>query len=251
VRLSPGTIVRGRLSENVPRPVLNGKIITTTAPKPDGDAWGEKSPSLVWHEWTTIAPDGTFVLQSIPRSGQIQIIAVCDDFVSETTLPDAGPFVMGQLFDIDGLELEVTVSMEPTATVELTIRKPDGSLLDSGTVSSSPNMRYFKGGSTYLGQTMNSLDVVSMQLLPPQQWKPRFRRETNLPFLKRPVVNGVAMLRGIPVGAIGGNSAVLQHPDFQFPSAEGNNAGQVGFERIAGQTTKLSVTAEPQQPALK
>ena len=46
VKLKPGTVVLGKLSESVPRPVKNGYVITATLPKPAEDSWKQRG-SLV------------------------------------------------------------------------------------------------------------------------------------------------------------------------------------------------------------
>jgi len=178
------------------------------------------------------------------------MIAVCDGFVSKTTVADAKPFVMGQLIDIDEAELTVTVSMEPTASVEIILRKPDGSPLESGSVSASPNMRLFKGGSTLLGQAFNSIERVHNQLLPPQQWKPTYRRALDLPFLNCPVVNGRATLHGIPVDVTGGDSVFLQHDEFEFPTPIGDDRARVRFQLNPSKPTQLTVTVVPHDQTL-
>ncbi len=251
VSLTPGTVLRGQLSNNVPRPVRHGIAITATAPKPAGSSYAEQNPSLVWQASVDINADGSFTLPSIPRSGKIQIIVVCDDFVSKTTIPESGPFVMGQLFDVEGSEMSVTVEMEPTASVEITVRQPDGSLLESGTVSASPNQKYYLGGSTIVGQRVNSLDYIQQQLLPhaerdSQSW---FKRERNFPFFEQPIAAGVVTLRGLPAGAIGANTAGLMHEELSFPVAIGTDRGAVRYELKSGKVTKLEVTAVPHQQA--
>jgi hypothetical protein len=201
VKLSPGTRVSGVLADNVPRPVCGGTVMTVTLPKPEGDAWGEIAPSLLWYEWAEIQADGTFELPSVPRSGQIQVIATCDGWVSKTTIAEAGSFVMGQLFEIADPATEVVVDMEATGTLELTVLDPTGQPLNSGSVSTWPNQRYYKGGSTFLGARLRTVHQVMNQLLPADQrtsnwWK----SDENIPFVDRPIENGVAVLQGQSVG---------------------------------------------------
>ncbi|MEZ6074220.1 MAG: hypothetical protein R3C56_00685 [Pirellulaceae bacterium] len=247
VLLTPGTVVHGQLSGDVPRPVRNGHVITTTAPKPAGDSYAEQDPSLTWHNKAPIDEDGTFTLPSIPHSGKIQIIAVCDGFVCKTTMPDAGPFVMGQLFDVSAGEMSVTVDMEPTASVEITIHRPDGGLLESGKVSASPNQKYYLGGSTMIGSGYNSLDTIERQMLPADARgeQSRLHRQRDFPFMEQPVIDGVATLRGLPASAIGANQAVLQNQEFSFPIMLGSDFGEVHYELKPGEVTKMEVTVVP------
>ena len=76
IRMTPGTRLIGTLSDNVPRPVKNGYVVTTTVPKPAGNSWDKEDPSLSWMQWEQIAGDGSFELSSIPQGGEIQVIAL-------------------------------------------------------------------------------------------------------------------------------------------------------------------------------
>ncbi len=228
VKLSAGTKILGVLADNVPRPVKNGYIIATSAPKPAENSYGEKDPSLTWHDWSEIREDGTFELASIPRGGDLQIIGICDGWLSSTNIPEAnGHFIMGQLFklDKDKPQIELTLEMEQTGSLELTILQPDGTPLNEGEISSWPNQAYLKGGSTLLGQRYRSLQFVEIQLLPIGE-QPRPRREVRqLPYQGK-VVDGKVTLTGLPIGL--GESLELMHPQLILKSNDAE--GQVGFK---------------------
>ncbi|NNE00834.1 MAG: hypothetical protein HKN47_26260 [Pirellulaceae bacterium] len=255
VRLKPGTRLTGNLSDNVPRPVQNGYVITVTAPKPANDSYSEEAPSITWHQWEPINPDGTFVLQSIPRSGKIQVIAVCDGWLSKT-IPKENFFVKGHLFDIDDDEVDVTVEMEETGTLEVVINTPGGEPLDGGTISSWPNQQYFKGGSTWLGARYSTMTSVLRQITPIDRRKPiDYRPDMNLPFSKQPVRNGIATLRGLPVGRK--NSIVLQHAKWILSAGDDKDdenvanaaeAGTVSFLIESPDTKRITVQLQSTDP---
>ncbi len=245
IPLKPGTQVNGKLSDNVPRPVNHGYVVTTTAPKPANNSWDKENPSLTWVQWEPIADDGTFELKSIPSSGELQIIALCDGWLSKTTIPGQLFFVMGQLFPIESDKMEVTVEMERTGTIDLTISDPDGQPLNGGTVSSWPNQKYYKGGSTLLGMRYNSIDLIENQLLPRDKQKQAFSREySRLPFVAQPIENGTATLSGLPLGKA--NSLVLQHPDLKFDSPnQPLGPGEVSVTIDSHQPKQLALKTEP------
>lgn len=202
VRLTPGAEVRGQLAAEVPRPVTQGFAILCALPKPDGDSWAEDSPSITWNDYVPIAEDGSFHFASVPKSGELQIIAVCDGWVSKTTIPEAQSFVMGQLFAVQESSVTINVEMERTGSLELTFIKPDGQPLESGSVGSSPNQRYYKGGSTLLGQRYRSLAMVENLLLPINERMNNWfeNPSKDFPYLNQSVENGRTTLRGLPVG---------------------------------------------------
>ncbi len=243
IKLSPGARIVGKLSDNVPRPITRGYVMTRSLPKPAGDSYAEESPSLAWEDSVPITADGSFALPSVPRSGVIQLIAVCTGWVSQTTIPEAHTFVMGQLFDVDNAQVEFTLQMEQTGTLELTILKPDGTPLDGGKVSAWPNEKLYKGGSTLLGQNFHSIRWIENQLLPIEQRTVPYTEATDLPFLEQPVKNGVVILSGLPIG----NREIcsLQHPEYDFPVNDDNKEPRLRFELNDPEPAKMTVTVVP------
>ena len=165
----------------------------------------------------------------MPRGGDLQIIGICDGWLSSTNIPEAnGHFIMGQLFklDKDKPQIELTLEMEQTGSLELTILQPDGSPLNEGEISSWPNQLYLKGGSTLLGQRYRSIQFVEMQLMPVgEQTRPRREANRELPYQGK-VVDGKVTLKGLPVGR--SESVVLIHPQLILKTDDAE--GQVGFK---------------------
>ena len=218
LKMKPGTRVEGKLSDNVPRPIKNGFAITCTAPKPAGDSYSDEDPTVTWSQWAKINEDGTFVLKSIPRSGEVQIIAVCDDWVS-TTVPKHRAFVKGQLFEIDDDVINPLVEMEKTGTLEVSILDPDGKPLDGGKVSSWPNQQYHLGGSTILGRRFASLLRIENQLRPIGDKKEvNYRKRFSTQFSDQRVNDGKATLKGLPIGM--SYSIILEHDDYVFETED-------------------------------
>ena len=134
VPLKPGVRVVGHLADDVPRPIKNGRVIPTIV---------NGSPSWTHWRWDAtaeIAPDGTFELNSLPRVENLQLIALCDGWVSRSPSLDEvndyveknhwhnlkyrGPnstFVYPQLVHIGGLAANPVIPMDATATCEVTV----------------------------------------------------------------------------------------------------------------------------------
>ncbi|MCR9291246.1 MAG: hypothetical protein NXI32_00920 [bacterium] len=243
VKLSPGARIEGRLDEAVPRPIRGGYAMITSVPKAEGDSWQEHSPSLVWHDWTSVDENGNFVLESVPRSGEIQVIVTCDGWVSKTTVPEARSFVMGQLFTVNEPSTQLTVEMEPTGTLELTILRPDGEALQDGNVSTWPNQKYYKGGSTLLGSRFRSIDAVINQMKPAAErtglWSDG---RSELPYLDCPVKNGLVVLRGIPLNR--SESLALMHDDFRL---QGGLDEYPRFTLESDEPKSMTLTAVPHE----
>ncbi len=199
-----------------------------------------------------ITADGKFELTSVPRLGEIQIIAVCDGWVSKTeiTIPKAKDFfVLGKVFDASGTQVDVTLDMEQTGTLELSILSPDGRPLESGVVSSGPN-QLFNNGECYLGQQFWSIKKVRNQLVPIDQQTPAFDEEPNLPFYKQPIVNGITVLRGLPVGLMD-EECVLHHDDYQFPDNANGREGRLLYKFDSAEPKKVTITVVPRSKVAK
>ena len=75
VAMQPAARIEGVLSDNVPRPVHNGRIKVSTLP-PTWDSWNR----VKWFTWTPVRPDGTFTIDGWPADEPLQLIALCDGY---------------------------------------------------------------------------------------------------------------------------------------------------------------------------
>jgi len=200
VWLSPGAVLRGMLSQNVPRPV-SGYVVAEAVPSPAGERDAAENPSLVWYDWAEIAEDGSFEFESLPRGGEVHLMAFCDGWLAETNrdLNGADHFKMGQLFKLDAQSVDVELKMEPAGTLEVQALAPDGTPLTEGAIASLPNQRFSKGGIGLLGQRLRSIHLIENQFLPPD--KRREPEDYGLEFHYRKRVNpdGVTVLTGLPL----------------------------------------------------
>ena len=88
VTLEKSASVRGKLDENVPRPVKNGRVVAEIIQPPAQPLSGS---GLTWRDWAKIEEDGSFALDGLPR-GDVQLIAMCDGFIAESgTAPNRFP----------------------------------------------------------------------------------------------------------------------------------------------------------------
>jgi len=236
-------MTEGQLSDNVPRPIENGRIIATSVPKPEGSNWEEKDPSVVWHACTSIDANGSFILPSVPRRGVIQIIAICDGWLSTTTISEArGHFVMGQPFALDRPEIYPKVEMERTGSLEVMLTKPDGSPLEGAKVYTSPNQSHLKGGSTILGSELNSLSNVEKQLNPGLEQTSLFPRRNTERFSGTTDSNGRVTLRGIPVGK--NESLAVSHPQYSLPRDGDRRSSSVAYKIESTEPFQLELKLE-------
>ncbi len=65
--MTAGKEIKGSLSENVKRPVKEGKVFAHCIPKPMGNTWDDKEPSISWGDVAEVQPDGTFTFLPFQR----------------------------------------------------------------------------------------------------------------------------------------------------------------------------------------
>ncbi len=151
VAMQPGVRVKGVLSENVPRPVREGRV----------KAWSlapvqPAKERVTWWTWVPIEPDGTFVIDSWPADEPIQLIALCDGFMAASGKapecvknpldPDKDPYGRPQVFQPDG-DQPIELAMTPLVDCVVTVVDEDEAPVAGVTVVSNPNVGWWNSGS--------------------------------------------------------------------------------------------------------
>jgi len=151
IELRPAQRIEGRLSDNVPRPVHNGRVKGwTLAPA------GAGGDHVRWFTWTAVDPDGTFTIDGWPDSEPLQLIALCDGYIASSgKAPDAvenppdpedDSFQRPQVFALTEGE-PVEVEMTPLARCLVTAVDEDDQPVAGVTVESWPNVGWWNHGS--------------------------------------------------------------------------------------------------------
>jgi hypothetical protein len=250
VEMSPGIRIEGRVDDNVPRPVKNGRVLIAVRPRQipaylvpeDTDAiWKRIGAFWVWRTYRPIAEDGTFVFESVPP-GEVDVIVQGDGFASKSigklhnrmpdgTLGDGPPFAIPQPFPLTAPLTKIEIITEPTATLELTAKTKWGSPIEGATVYLNPNV-YRMGG--IFGVTRASSE------------KP-FRTPAALPELTysgKTDSAGKVVLKNFPAV---GHGLEITHPQYVIPLEEphGLPNRRVRTDFSPGLTNVVNVTMQP------
>ena len=151
IPLLPSVRIKGVLSDNVPRPVRNGRVKAETL-----DPAGADANRVSWRTWVAIQADGTFVIDGWPAGEELQLIALCDGYaatsgqappgVNNPPDPSDDPFTRPQVFALrDGEQIEV--AMTPLVRCVATAVDADGKPIAGVTVESWPNVCWWNSGS--------------------------------------------------------------------------------------------------------
>lgn len=238
VELKRGVTVRGELDATVPRPVQKGRVIAHVWPP---DCRPEDDPPQ-WHTCTDVNADGSFTLDSLPP-GDLEIVALCDGFVSAN---GPGRFRMRypQKHVLGSGDLTVTISMEPTARLEVLVTDEQGRPLKDALVSTSPNVRYGEWSATVLGSDcyhttdwlLNGFETGTAKW-----WSLGAFQD----FSATTDSSGLAVIPNLPTEA---DEFHVEHPKFVLPAVEtgvGDRHREAIVALVAGKTNRVSVKLVP------
>lgn len=210
VTLRPGVRVRGRLGNSVPRPVKNGRVFALAADLAEETQRG-------WTAVAAVAADGTFVLESIPAGEYLQVVALCDGWVSRSPKPleesefirlhdlpasvesvAVGWQVLPQLYDP---QERLIVAMEPTAACEVTVLDGQGRPVADAQVAFSPNQQFRNLSESYLGAMRDMASLIRERLVAAAPFTEPEGPEAPLPqYLGKTDQKGVVVISGLPAG---------------------------------------------------
>jgi hypothetical protein len=148
IELIPAKAVRGKLSDNVPRPVVNGRVKMQTIS--DGRSWS----SVSWSDWAEVSEDGTFEIPAWPHDQPMQLIALSDGFIGKSGEKPSmvserrarGDYWRAQVF-MTPHEEDPVVEMEPMVECRFEFTNSFEKELADVTVTANPNIGWWNGGS--------------------------------------------------------------------------------------------------------
>ncbi len=240
LEMKPGIRLEGRLADNVPRPVKNGRVLISVRPK-EFPAWTtnwdqvnpvfDKFPNVsFWKTYRPIAADGSFVFESVPP-GEVDVIVHGDGFASKDGGTASHGFGVPQAFALEAPTTRIEVATEPTATLEFTAKTKDQKPVEGATVDLNPNVIRIGG---IFGDMRRSSEEPFNKLAPLE----------NVPYSAKTDKNGVAIIPNVPA-CTGGMD--VEHPRFEVPLQDPkgwrNRYVRVSFR--AGETNHLTLVLEP------
>ena len=151
IPLQPSVPVRGVLSDNVPRPVREGRVkVETLAPA------GAAQDRVSWCTWAAVHADTSFTINGWPADEPMQLIALCDGYIATSGItpafvqnpfdPGRDPFNRPQVFQVGDNE-PVEVAMTPLARCIVTAVDENDVPVAGVTVVSWPNVCWWNSGS--------------------------------------------------------------------------------------------------------
>lgn len=213
VTLKPSSRVTGRLSNDVPRPIKNGRVFGSVVSPHSADYY-----QSTWTATTKIAEDGSFVLEALPPDETLQLIAICDGWISRSPLkteteaysqqhgfpkgeasdPRAG-MVLPQLVWLGERNIDTAVPMTATGSCEITaLDDKTEQPLANVEIQFSPNQLFHQAGSTYLGSGYDELAAARARLAGQNNDPKGFRIDPERRYQAKTNDQGVAVITELP-----------------------------------------------------
>lgn len=249
LEMKPGIRLEGRLDDNVPRPVKNGRVLISVRPK-EFPAWNnyadvddilKKYPNVYpWKSYRPIAEDGTFVFESIPPGG-LDVIVHGDGFISQSggdfsqrngsKLEKVSGFALPQAFSLVAPTTKIEAVTEPTATLEVTAKTKAGRPVEGATVYVNPNVVRMGG----IFGDMRQSSEEPFRNLPPLP---------DVPYFATTDKDGFAVIRNVPAIT---DAMDVYHPQYQVPLQEpkGWRGRYIRLAFSPGETNHYDLTLEP------
>ncbi len=229
LELKPLAVLRGRLDDAVPRPIVGGHVWVNLHASAGNVGLSSD------HE-ASVAPDGTFEIQGL-RGASGQVVALCDGWVSKLVpprgieesrfrpAPDASPAEIAQVLAQAQAEDRIAqpvdvlagallvVEMERAGELEVRVTDADGTPLADVGVSASPNV-YWNG--------------VGSSLFPWRSWDARTDAQ------------GTALITNLPVDPSLWFGA--QSPTHQMRKEDRDRPPSAAIE--SGKTTRVELVLE-------
>lgn len=222
--MPPPRKIVGKLSDNVPRPVKNGRVKAESLPLTDDDQKGECG----WFSWAPVAEDGTFEIKAWPEDEGIQLIALCDGYVAKWGDPPAGieeerrGLRRPQVCSVEELNEgggDVEIQMEPMILCKVTAVDQQGEPIAGVKVMSYPNVCWWRGGS----QVYCSPLVRCERLFVERDYMKAIDDDFSQPFTATTDDLGRCQLE-LPAG---GERLYAEHDKFELPIVDGDRAQRI------------------------
>ncbi|MGI8907375.1 MAG: carboxypeptidase-like regulatory domain-containing protein [Candidatus Sumerlaeaceae bacterium] len=220
VQLKRGLTLRGRLSDNVRRPVANGRVLAAAQWPPPGSPLAGSTATTMREGGADIAPDGSFEIPGLPE-GPGEIIGLCDGYIAAHRQLSARPYEQNQVYNLNSdpnAALFILV-MEETGGLRVRVVNSSNQPIIGARLAAWPNVFWSTGVSTlYLDEKLWSATTNG---------------------------NGFAALKGFRPGS----QPFTVEANGWTPPIRVDASGQATRTQyaaiIAGLTTELVVTMEP------
>jgi hypothetical protein len=239
VELHPSLRVAGRISDNVPRPIRNGRLKTETL-NPDRN----NPDRAAWFSWFPINSDGTFVIDGWPAGEPMQLAALCDGYIAvsgkapavvkDPPDPKNDFYYRPQVFEPKPNE-SIEVAMKPLDRCEVKAVDENEAPLAGVKISAWPNVGWWNSGSQVYCDSL----VRSEDRLHDREYSNAVDKNAPEPFEAKTNDQGIAVLE-LPARK---QELGIESDIYELPVFLGSRDTKV--EILSGQTTHKTLRLQP------
>ena len=255
VPLYPGVRISGQLSVDVPRPLKKGGHVLASIKAGDTDLNKYPSQHVYWGDVAMIDENGKFEFSDLPRDSHVELIAVCDGWLSKAKTEDLADYDQIHQTEFQKLnehaaaastpvfiereDVAVTLNMIQLGQCEILVEDENGKPLDLAEVNFSPN-HHTRGGGTSLGAGGRSLDLRHNQRTrsrgPSMKWLSQYLRATG--------PDGRVVIVNLPAGF---ETFQVTYPGYEMPGDPRLDYGvPMGMTEVKpGVTSKIIIRMKP------
>ena len=263
--LEPGIRLEGRLDDSVPRPIKNGCVELYINEGEDHKI----NKGWTWQETASVKADGTFVFDSLPTGGHVQLFALVDGFQSTRPsveslknylqLHNAGSeSILANLISrhdafwphlfplTPGLfKTEIELPCTPTTSLDIRVVDSLGQAIEEAEVRFNPN-GHFLGGELFIPAT-ETLTMANYLIRRDQGATKERLQWAQDTFLRVPTdAKGLARVRNLP--ADDRQSYRVSAEGYQMPvypaSSPGGPSRYALVDLTGGETLHRTITLE-------
>ncbi|TWU47599.1 Thiol:disulfide interchange protein DsbE [Rubripirellula tenax] len=171
IPIHPPVMLSGELDSSVPRPVRNSRVMVVVKRalrRKSGkvNTWGPE-----WVDWMPVGSDGTFQFDALPRGGEVELLAICDDeFISSATaVQGMGMGITPGMFlgylqpmkiQLGNENKSVTVAMRPMTSAKVRLLDPQSKPVAGANVMARPHHRWHSHLGQPLFHSLRSRDML-------------------------------------------------------------------------------------------
>lgn len=196
VPLHSATAVSGKLADNVPRPVVDGRVLAMTVPPKSA------RERVTWSSWVPVNAEGTFLIEGWPRDQSIQIIGLTENH--RVRSPEAAQTLNSRhghphIFD-PPLDTPIILELESLHPCRVQVKSLDDKPLRDVKVTAYPNVSWTNWGSQVYGTRLTR----SAEFFDTPDLLAYFQNQQNQPrypstFTDQTDEDGIARIK-LPVG---------------------------------------------------
>jgi beta-lactamase regulating signal transducer with metallopeptidase domain/parvulin-like peptidyl-prolyl isomerase len=204
--------VEGRLDRTIDVPIQNARVVgLSVLGVPDKGIWA-------WSSAAEVRDDGTFVIESVPPDMTLQLVGLCDGWITRSTtreefkdyawhdgfwsrypaVDDRTTSLIPRLYYVQNRTVKLVLPMERTGSCEVAVVDDEQNPIEGASVIFNPNVQWFNWGSNIVGTGSDAMAYHRQRLATGKDPRGEYSPISAGTFMSRTDARGLATVRGLP-----------------------------------------------------